>query len=73
MILRDYQKRALDDLYAWFEKNQERHHVLNMPGDSEKSFVIASMVSMRLLLCASGLLRYTHEDSCESGSLCQWG
>ena len=41
--LREYQSRALDMLYAWFEKNSTGHPVLNMPGGSGKSVVIASL------------------------------
>lgn len=41
--LREYQSRALDMLYAWFEKNATGHPVLNMPGGSGKSVVIASL------------------------------
>ena len=41
--LREYQARALDMLYAWFEKNATGHPVLNMPGGSGKSVVIASL------------------------------
>ena len=44
MQLREYQTRALDMLYAWFEKNATGHPVLNMPGGSGKSVVIASLV-----------------------------
>jgi DNA repair protein RadD len=43
MQLREYQSRALDMLYAWFEKNHSGHPVLNMPGGSGKSVVIASL------------------------------
>jgi len=43
MKLRDYQQRAIDQLYAWFEKNATGHPVLNMPGGSGKSVVIASL------------------------------
>ena len=43
MQLREYQSRALDMLYAWFEKNATGHPVLNMPGGSGKSVVIASL------------------------------
>jgi len=43
MQLREYQIRALDMLYAWFEKNKTGHPVLNMPGGSGKSVVIASL------------------------------
>ena len=41
--LRPYQTRALEMLYAWFEKNATGHPVLNMPGGSGKSVVIASL------------------------------
>lgn len=43
MQLRDYQSRALSMLYEWFEKNAAGHPVLNMPGGSGKSVVIASL------------------------------
>jgi len=43
MQLREYQTRALEMLYAWFEKNSIGHPVLNMPGGSGKSVVIASL------------------------------
>lgn len=43
MQLRDYQTRALEMLYKWFEKNSDGHPVLNMPGGSGKSVVIASL------------------------------
>ena len=43
MKLRDYQTKALEMLYAWFEKNATGHPVLNMPGGSGKSVVIASL------------------------------
>jgi NADH:ubiquinone oxidoreductase subunit C len=42
-MLRDYQQRAIDQLYAWFDKNPTGHPVLNMPGGSGKSVVIASL------------------------------
>jgi len=41
--LREYQSRAIEMLYAWFEKNATGHPVLNMPGGSGKSVVIASL------------------------------
>lgn len=44
MQLRDYQSRAISMLYDWFEKNSTGHPVLNMPGGSGKSVVIASLV-----------------------------
>lgn len=43
MQLREYQTRALDMLYGWFGKNATGHPVLNMPGGSGKSVVIASL------------------------------
>ena len=43
MKLREYQTRALDMLYAWFKNNATGHPVLNMPGGSGKSVVIASL------------------------------
>lgn len=42
--LRDYQSSALSMLYEWFGKNATGHPVLNMPGGSGKSVVIASLV-----------------------------
>lgn len=48
MKLREYQSRALDMLYAWFEKNATGHPVLNMPGGSGKSVVIASLAKEAL-------------------------
>lgn len=44
MQLRSYQTRAINDLYEWFAKNPTGHPVLNMPGGSGKSVVIASIV-----------------------------
>lgn len=44
MRLRPYQERAVSMLYDWFETNHEGHPVLNMPGGSGKSVVIASIV-----------------------------
>jgi DNA repair protein RadD len=43
MMLRNYQTKAIEMLYAWFNKNQTGHPVLNMPGGSGKSVVIASI------------------------------
>lgn len=48
MQLRDYQARAIEMLYAWFEKNKSGHPVLNMPGGSGKSLVIASLAKEAL-------------------------
>lgn len=43
MQFREYQTKALTMLYEWFEKNKTGHPVLNMPGGSGKSVVIASL------------------------------
>lgn len=42
--LRDYQQRAIDQLYDWFRANPEGNPVLNLPGGSGKSVVIAKIV-----------------------------
>lgn len=44
MQLRDYQQRAVSMLYDWFGANQEGNPVLNLPGGSGKSVVIAKIV-----------------------------
>ena len=44
MILRRYQQRAVDQLYDWFRSNPTGNPVINMPGGSGKSVVIASIV-----------------------------
>ena len=44
MQLRDYQQRAIDQLYIWFRSNPEGNPVLNLPGGSGKSVVIAKIV-----------------------------
>ena len=44
MQLRDYQQRAIDQLYSWFNSNSEGHPCLAMPGGSGKSVVIAAIV-----------------------------
>lgn len=43
MELRDYQQRAIDQLYDWFRAHPEGHPVINMPGGSGKSVVIAAI------------------------------
>jgi DNA repair protein RadD len=43
MQLRQYQQRAIDQLYDWFRHNPTGNPVLNMPGGSGKSVVIASL------------------------------
>lgn len=44
MKLRSYQQRAVDQLYDWFRSNPTGNPVINMPGGSGKSVVIASIV-----------------------------
>lgn len=44
MQLREYQQRAIDQLYAWFAKNPDGNPVINLPGGSGKSVVIAKIV-----------------------------
>lgn len=44
MNLRPYQSRAIEMLYDWFRANPTGNPVLNMPGGSGKSVVIASIV-----------------------------
>ena len=49
MELRDYQANAITMLYDWFNRNPTGHPVLNMPGGSGKSVVIASIAKDALL------------------------
>lgn len=44
MKLRQYQENAITMLYKWFHKNPSGNPVINMPGGSGKSVVIASIV-----------------------------
>lgn len=48
MQLREYQTRALDQLYGWFNANKDGNPVLAMPGGSGKSVVIASIAANAL-------------------------
>ena len=43
-MLRPYQQRALDQLYAWFDKNSEGNPCLVLPTGSGKSHIIAALV-----------------------------
>lgn len=43
-MLRDYQQKALDDLYKWFDKNQTGNPCLVLPTGSGKSHIIAALV-----------------------------
>ena len=49
MQLRDYQERAIKQLYEWFSDNKVGNPVLNMPGGSGKSVVIASIAKDALM------------------------
>ena len=42
-MLRDYQQRAIDDLYTWFGQNAEGNPCLEMPTGSGKSHVVAEL------------------------------
>ncbi len=44
MELRTYQQKAIDMLYDWFGENKTGNPVLNLPGGSGKSVVIAELV-----------------------------
>lgn len=51
MKLRDYQQRAIDDLYGWFEKYHKGNPCLVLPTGSGKSHIIAA-------LCKNALQTY---------------
>jgi len=42
-MLRDYQKRAIEQLYAWFKSNPSGHPCLVLPTGSGKSWVLAAL------------------------------
>ena len=42
-MLRDYQQRAIDQLYEWFSKNKEGHPCLVLPTGSGKSHIVAAL------------------------------
>lgn len=42
-MLRDYQRRAIDDLYAWFEKNPNGNPCLVLPTGAGKSHIVAAL------------------------------
>lgn len=44
MMLRDYQQKSIDDLYAWFAENDSGNPCLVLPTGSGKSHVIAALV-----------------------------
>jgi DNA repair protein RadD len=43
MILRDYQQRAIDDLYNWFLAGYEGNPCLVLPTGSGKSHLVAAL------------------------------
>ena len=43
-MLRDYQQRAIDQLYEWFHKNESGNPCLVLPTGSGKSHIIAALV-----------------------------
>ena len=43
MTLRDYQQRAIDDLYAWFGENSTGNPCLVLPTGSGKSHIVAAL------------------------------
>lgn len=47
-MLRDYQQRAIDMLYAWFEKNSDGNPCLVLPTGAGKSHIIAALVKNAL-------------------------
>ena len=50
-MLREYQQRSIDQLYAWFEHNQQGNPCLVLPTGSGKSHIIAA-------LCKNALQEY---------------
>ena len=42
-MLRDYQQRAIDQLYAWFSEHSEGHPCLELPTGSGKSHIVAAL------------------------------
>lgn len=42
-MLRDYQQRAIDQLYEWFAQNTEGHPCLQLPTGSGKSHIVAAL------------------------------
>lgn len=49
MLLRDYQQRAIADLYRWFEAGNAGHPCLVLPTGSGKSHIIAALCKDALL------------------------
>lgn len=42
-MLRDYQQRAIEQLYAWFSSHSEGHPCLELPTGSGKSHIVAAL------------------------------
>ncbi len=42
-MLRDYQQRAIDELYKWFSDGHKGHPCLELPTGSGKSHIIAAL------------------------------
>lgn len=42
-MLRDYQQKAIDDLYKWFEENNQGNPCLVLPTGSGKSHIVAAL------------------------------
>ena len=42
-MLRNYQRRAINDLYAWFEKNPNGNPCLVLPTGAGKSHIVAAL------------------------------
>jgi DNA repair protein RadD len=61
MILRDYQERAINDLYSWFEKNPKGNPCLVLPTGSGKSHIIAALCKNALQIYPeTRILMLTH-------------
>lgn len=58
--LRDYQRRALDDLYAWFRAGNKGNPCLVLPTGSGKSHVIAALCREAVQQWDSRILMLTH-------------
>ena len=43
MMLRDYQQRSIDQLYAWFEAGNAGHPCLVLPTGAGKSHIVAAL------------------------------
>ena len=48
IILREYQNKAINDLWAWFEHNHTGHVALVLPTGAGKSIIIAEICRQSL-------------------------